>query len=199
MDHQAASGEASQKEKIMMETMRIPYRKVNVLTGLKAARVIEEPKQCAELIEKAKRPLLVIGPNAVDHFIEGRLHLEYCLDLVKKADIPVCATAHVKKKMLEFGTTPDSVYDIIEIINHLRYPDWKGVKKEGSHDLVIFSGVRCDLAEQGLSALKHFAPHLKTMALCRYSHPNADYALPILSPEKWKTYWDGLLANMKTK
>jgi len=180
----------------MAEAMKLPFFHVNVLTGTRGAKVIEDPKVCADVIRKAIRPLLVIGARAIEHFIGDKLHLEYCLELAKKAGIPICATAHVKKKALEFGNIPDSVYDIIEIIHHLTFQDWKGVKKEGNHDLVIFSGVRCDLGEQGLSTLKHFAPHLKTMALCRHSHPNADFALPILNPEKWKDYWDDLLINL---
>ncbi len=180
----------------MAEVMRVPHFRVTVLTGIKGAKIIEDPKECANLIKKAKRPLLVIGAHVIDHFIGDKLHLEYCLELAKKSGIPICATAHVKKKMLELGTTPDSVYDLVEIINFLKHQDWKGVKKEGNHDLVIFSGVRCDLAEQGLSTLKHFAPHLKTMALCRHGHPNADYALPILNTDKWKGYWDNLLMSL---
>jgi CO dehydrogenase/acetyl-CoA synthase epsilon subunit len=35
------------------------------------------------------------------------------------------------------------------------------------------------------------------MALCRFSHPNADYAQPILSDEKWKVYFDDLVAALK--
>ncbi len=182
----------------MAEMMRTPFFKVNVLTGLKGAKVMEDPKVCADIIKKAKRPLLVIGPRAVEHYIGDQLHLEYCLRLARQAGLPICATAHVKKKMVELGTLPDSVYDIIEIVHHLKFQDWKGVKKEGNHDLVIFSGVRCDLAEQGLSTLKHFAPHLKTMALCRFSHPNADYALPILNAEQWKNYWNDLLRNLSS-
>lgn len=180
----------------MVEMMKVPFFQVNVLTGFKGARVIENPKECADLIRKAKRPLLVIGPRAIEHYIGDKLHLAYCLELAEKVGIPICATAHVKKKMLELGKKPDSVYDVIEIIHFLKFQDWRGVKKEGNHDLVIFSGVRCDLAEQGLSTLKHFAPHLNTMALCRFSHPNADYALPILNPEKWKNYWDDLLKKL---
>lgn len=176
--------------------MRIPYFYVNVLTGSKDARVVEDPEVCAEIIKKAKRPLLVIGPRAIEHHIGDKLHLEYCLELARAANLPICATAHVKKKVLELGMVPNSTYDIIEIIHHLQYQDWKGVKGEGNHDLVIFSGVRCDLAEQGLSTLKHFAPHLKTMALCRHSHPNADYALPILNHEKWRSYWSALLMSL---
>lgn len=181
----------------MAEAMILPFFHVNVLTGTKGARVIEDPKACVDIIKKAQRPLLVIGPRAVEHSIGDKLHLEYCLELARAANLPICATAHVKKKALEFGVIPDSVYDIIEIIHHLKFQDWQGVRKEGNHDLVVFSGVRCDLAEQGLSCLKHFAPHLKTMALCRHSHPNADYALPILNPEKWKNYWDTLLMSIR--
>jgi len=179
------------------EVMRLPFWRVNVLTGVKGARVMDSARECASLIRRAKRPLFVTGPRAIDYDLDGKLHLEYCLEVAKVTNIPICATAHSKKKMLELGTTPDSVYDIIEIINHLKDPDWRGVRKEGNHDLVIFSGIRCDLAERGLSTLKHFAPHLKTMALCRFSHPNADYAQPILSDEKWKVYFDDLVANLK--
>jgi len=182
----------------MAEVMRLPFWRVNVLTGVKGARVIEDPRECASLIRRAKRPLYIAGPRAIDHyFTDGKTSLEYVLEIAHLANIPICATAHVKKRMLELGSTPDSVYDIIEIINHLKDPDWQGVRKEGNHDLVIFSGIRCELAELGLSTLKHFAPHLKTMALCRYSHPNADYAQPILSDEKWKGYFEELVTNLR--
>jgi len=181
----------------MPEVMRLPFWKVNILTGLKGARVIDDPQKCAGLIRKAKRPLFVAGPRAIDHYFDnGKTSLEYALEIARLVDMPTCATAHVKKRMLELGIKPDSVYDIIEIINHLKCADWQGVKKEGNHDLVIFSGIRCDLAELGLSTLKHFAPHLKTMALCRYSHPNADYAQPIMSDEQWKGYFEELIADL---
>jgi len=179
------------------EVMRLPFWRVNVLTGVKGARVMDSARECASLIRRAKRPLFVTGPRAIDYDLDGKLHLEYCLEVAKVTNIPICATAHSKKKMLELGTTPDSVYDIIEIVNHLKDPDWRGVRKEGNHDLVIFSGIRCDLAERGLSTLKHFAPHLKTMALCRFSHPNADYAQPVISEEKWKGFFEDLVADLK--
>ena len=85
----------------------------------------------------------------------------------------------------------------MEIINHLKDPAWAGVKKEGNHDLVIFMGIRTDLAEQGLSTLKHFARHLRTMTLCKYYYPNASYSLPNLKDGKWKEFLDSLLMNLK--
>ncbi len=114
------------------------------------------------------------------------------------ANIPTCATAHVEGKMNELGIKPDSVYDAIEIVNHLKDPEWPGVRKEGNHDLVLFFGIRTDLGGQALSNLKHFAPHLKTMTLCKYIFPNADYSLPnIRKDEKWKGFLEELIKKLK--
>lgn len=176
----------------------LPFHRVNVLTGTKGARIIEEPAEYAGLIKKAKRPLLVLGPRVLSMSVEGKLLLEYALEVAKARNIPICATAHVKKKMLELGTPPESVCDIVEIINHLQHPAWQGVKKEGNHDLVLFLGFRTDLGNQGLSTLKHFAPHLKTMTLCKYYYPNADYSLPNLRRDKqWKQFLETLITEIR--
>jgi len=100
--------------------------------------------------------------------------------------------------MVELGVTPDSVYASVEIIHALKDPGWKGVRKEGNHDLVLFFGFRTDLGNQGLSVLKHFAPHLKTMTLCQYYYPHADFPLPnIRQDEQWKAFLEGLIENLK--
>jgi acetyl-CoA decarbonylase/synthase complex subunit epsilon len=175
----------------------LPHYHVNVPTGLKAARIIEDANEYAHIIKRARRPLLVLGPRTLTTSFNGRLAIEYMVDLAKTVNIPVCATAHTKKKLLEIGLTPESSYDIIEIINHLKDSEWKGVRKEGNHDLVIFLGIRCDLAERGLSTLKHFAPHLRTLTLCKTYHPNASYSLPNLKDDKWKEFLKRLIAKLK--
>ncbi len=176
----------------------IPLHRVNVLTGIKAARQIEDAEECAALIQKAKRPLLVLGPLLTKWSLDGKLLIEYALEIARLASIPVCATETVKGKMTQLGVKPDIVYDAVEIINALKDPDWRGVKKEGNHDLVIFFGIRSDLAEQGLSVLKHFAPHLKTMTLCKYYFPNANYSLPnFRKDEQWKAFLVSLIDNLK--
>ncbi len=181
-------------------TMTLPYHRVNVLTGTKAARIIEDPEEYAHLIRRASRPLFVLGPRILNISLGGRLLAEYAVDIARAADIPICATAHTQKKLLELGVQPASNYDLIEIINHLKDPGWHGVKKEGNHDLVIFLGVRTDLGEQGLSTLKHFAPHLKTMTLCKYYYPNASYSLPnFRKDEQWKEFLDKIIENLKQK
>ncbi len=180
-------------------TTALPYHHVNVLTGLKGARIIEDPGEYAMYIKKARRPLLVIGPNTLDQTLGGKLVLEWGLEIAKTLNIPVVATAHTKKKILELGVQPASSYDIIEIINHLKDPAWQGVKKEGNHDLVIFLGIRTDLANAGLSTLKHFAPHLKTLTLCKYVFPHASYSMPNLKDAQWQEFLEKLIAELKVK
>ncbi len=171
----------------------LPRHRVNVLSGTRGANVVEDPGEYARLIEKAKRPLLVLGPLLLDSGPDGKLLLKYALDMARTARIPTCATAHIKGKMDELGVKPDSVYDAIEIVSALKDPGWHGVKGEGNHDLVLFFGIRSDLGNQALSALKHFAPHLKTMTLCKHYFPNANYSLPNFRKDaQWIEFLNGL-------
>lgn len=178
--------------------MAMPYHKVNVLTGFKSAAEMKDPKALAKIIKRAERPLLVIGPKALTLMVVDRPFIEYLVEMAKVANIPICATAHTKGRIEQLGMVPDSTYDIMEILNHLKDPDWKGVKGEGNHDLVIFGGFRTDLGNQGLSTLKHFAPHLKTLTLCKYYYPNATFSLPnIRKDEEWKALLEGLIEELK--
>ena len=176
----------------------LPRHRVNVLTGIKSARLIEDPAEYANLIKKAKRPLLVVGPLLLESATDGKLLLEYALNIAKAANIPICATAQTRGKIVESGVQPDCVYDTVEIVNALKDPDWRGVKKEGNHDLVMFFGIRSDLGNQGLSTLKHFAPHLKTMTMCKHYFPHASYSLTNFKKDaKWQEFLESLIANLK--
>ncbi|RLA80798.1 MAG: CO dehydrogenase/acetyl-CoA synthase complex subunit epsilon [Deltaproteobacteria bacterium] len=178
--------------------MALPYHKVNVLTGFKAATEMKDPKALAKIIKKASRPLMVIGPKALTIQIDGKAFIEYLVEIAKAADIPICATAHTKGKVEELGAQPESTYDIMEILNHLKDPEWKGVRGQGCHDLVIFGGFRTDIGNQGLSTLKHFAPHLKTITLCKFYYPNATFSLPnFRKDEEWKALLEGLVGELK--
>ena len=174
-----------------------PLHRVNVLTGFKTAREISDPAALADLIAKARRPLLILGGTFQHYDLNERPLITYGIKLARAGRIPICATADTKKRLLDFGQKPDCVYDIMEIVHRLKDPEWKGVRKEGNHDLVIFLGFRTDIANQGLSTLKHFAPHLRTMTLCKYYYPNADYSLPNLrKDEEWARILDELIAKL---
>jgi len=177
--------------------MSLPLHYVNVLTGLKGCRVIEDPQALGKIIKKSERPLLVFGPRCLDIDLGGKLAVQYGVELAKSLGAATCATAHTKKKLLELGVIPDSAYDAVEIINHLKDPDWKGVKKQGNHDVVMFLGMRTDFGNQGLSTLKHYAPHLKTITLCPYVYPHATFSLANMKADKWKEYLENLIQSLK--
>lgn len=183
-----------------MATSILPYHHVNTMTGTKYARLIEDPGEYAHLIKRARNPLLLIGAKAVKVPIGDKLEIDYAVEISKIMNIPIVATAHTLMKLHQMGIVPDSTLDIIEILNFLKDPAWKGIKGEGNHDLVLFLGFRSDLGEQSLSTLKHYAPHLKTMTLCQYYYPHASYSLPnFRKNDKWKEFLDTLIANLKSK
>jgi len=176
----------------------IPRHRVNILTGIKSARLIEDPVEYANLIKKAKRPLIVVGPLLLTSTRDGKVLMDYALDIAKSCNIPICATAQTRGKVVELGVQPACVYDTVEIVNALKDPNWQGVKKEGNHDLVIFFGIRSDLGNQGLSTLKHFARHLKTMTLCKHYFPHASYSLPNFKKDaRWLEFLERLIADLK--
>ncbi len=176
--------------------MSFPYHYVNVFTGTKACKVIEDGKEVAELIKKATNPLMVFGPLCLNLELGDRCLIEYGVEIARAGKLPICATANTKKKLVDLGVTPQSTYDIVEIINHLKDPSWKGVEGKGNHDLVIFLGIRADLANQGLSTLKHFSPHLKTMTLCKFLHPHATFSLSNLRDDKWVVMLKTIIENL---
>lgn len=178
----------------------LPFHRVNTLTGTRTARVLEDPKEIAKQIKRAKRPLLVIGPLTGKIVLGDKPLIEYAIEIAKAGNIPICATGTTKANLVQYGFKPDSVYDVVEIVNALKDPSWNGVRGEGNHDLVLFLGIRTDLANQGLSTLKHFAPHLSTLTLCKYYYVHADYSLPNLrKDDQWKSILDGIIENLKSE
>ncbi|MEA1864086.1 MAG: CO dehydrogenase/acetyl-CoA synthase complex subunit epsilon [Euryarchaeota archaeon] len=142
----------------------------------------------AAAIKRAERPVLIVGSELVS--------LNWALDLAKKQDIPVVATAHVAGMMREKGVDPDRVLGAIEITNLLKSPEWGGIRGEGQHDLAIFVDVLHYMEAQMLSTLKHFAPHIKTISLTKGHQPNADQSLPNLSEKKMSEFLAGVVEGL---
>ena len=84
-------------------TTTLPYHRVNVFTGTKSARLIEDAGEYAHLIKRAQRPLLVLGSWALTTTLGGKPLIEYGVEIAKTLDIPICATAHTKKSFLSWA------------------------------------------------------------------------------------------------
>ena len=70
----------------------IPRHRVNVLTGIKSAKLIEDAAEYTSLIKKAKKPLLVVGPLLLGSTDDGKVLMEYALEIAKTCNVPICGT-----------------------------------------------------------------------------------------------------------
>ena len=140
------------------------------------------PKMAALTIKQSKRPLFIIGSllNNIPEEITKK-----SIKIAEKSKITVVATGGSNLALDKIGFKPDYTMGVVEIINHLKDPLWDGFDGKGNYDLVFFIGVPYYLGSQGLSTLKNFAPHIKTLTLCRFMHPNADASFPNMSYEEW--------------
>jgi acetyl-CoA decarbonylase/synthase complex subunit epsilon len=155
----------------------IPWQPT-VIAGPKQALLVT-PETAEMMLQKAKRPLMVIGPLINDSPVQV-----LATKIAEKWNIPIVSSGDAFKSLNEAGISSKS-YGVVEIINLLKDPDWKGINGEGQHDLVVFIGVIYYMGSQGLSTLKHFAPHLKTLTLCKFFHSNADASFPNMKDEEW--------------
>ena len=162
----------------------IPWQPTTI-AGPKQALLVT-PETAQMMLQKAKRPLMVIGPLITNSPVLG-----LATNIADKWNIPIVSTGDAFKTLNEQGISSKR-YGVVEITNLLKDPEWKGINGEGSHDLVIFIGVIYYIGSQGLSTLKHFAPHLKTLTLCKFFHSNADASFPNMKDEEWLRYLEKL-------
>jgi acetyl-CoA decarbonylase/synthase complex subunit epsilon len=158
----------------------IPWQPT-VIAGPKQALLVT-PETAKMMIKKSKRPLMVVGP-----LVKEEPLTDYAADIAAKWGLPMVSTGDAYKAFNEKGVETKS-YGLVEITNLLQDPNWKGVLGEGQHDLVIFMGCIYYMASQGLSTLKHFAPHLKTLTICKFFHSNADASFPNMDDDEWFRY-----------
>ncbi len=166
------------------------------IPGPKQAKILT-PLGAVKMIKRAKRPLFIVGSLALEIELNGKSLIDYAIEIAKGSKMPMVAVAHTPKGFSEKGFQPEAYMPLINIIDRLRDAEWNGVKGEGQHDLVVFLGVLYHIGSQGLSTLKHFAPWLRTITLCRFFHPNAFMSFPNMGEEEWGNYLDEVVAKLR--
>ena len=155
------------------------------VAATKKANPIQKPEIPVAMIKKAAHPILIVGSNATESWMEGKQLIEYLIDLAKASKVPVVATAHMVGEFLKRGYDPAAFMSAMDIGNRLVDPEWRGIDGKGHPDLALFIGLPYYMEALILSGLKHFAPDLKTITLDNMYHAHASWSFPNATLETW--------------
>jgi len=162
----------------------IPFDVANI-PGPETGEVVA-PEVIGSYISSAKRPLLVVGSE----ILRDGFFVEIAIELGKKG-IPIAATGHSIKGFVEKSYSENvQYYNLHELTNCLRDPNWKGLDGKGNYDFVIFFGIIYYYASQMLSCIKNFAtdPLVRAVSIDRYYHPNARMGFTNITPRQEEDY-----------
>lgn len=161
-----------------------PYQMAEI-PGPKKAMLLPGFKVLFGMIEKAKRPLMIVGHEVAEKYLGGRA-IDYIVELAKRFDLPVVATANLIKEFRDRGYEKAYEMSAMEIGSRLVDERWDGIDGKGCHDLVIFIGIPYYMEWVILSGLKHSAPWLKTVSIDPYYQPHATWSMPNMAEEEWE-------------
>jgi len=168
------------------------------IPGPTKALVITKPEVVVAMVKKAKRPILIVGHEAVDSDLGEEKLIDYLIRLAKTAKIPVVATAHIVGEFVKRGYSPAAWMPVVDITNRLQDVDWKGLDGKGQYDLALFTGLPYYMEWTILSSMKHFS-NLKTITLDRFYQPHATWSFPNLSKKDWNENLNILLSKIGEK
>jgi acetyl-CoA decarbonylase/synthase complex subunit epsilon len=155
------------------------------IASTKKANPITKPEIAVAMIKKAQRPLLIVGSNATERYMEGKQLIEYMIDFANASKVPVVATAHMVGEFLKRGYQPASFMSAMDIGQRIVDPTWQGLDGKGHPDLILLVGLPYYVESLMLSGFKHFAPDLKTMTLDNLFHVHASWSFPNATLEEW--------------
>ncbi|NLF87998.1 CO dehydrogenase/acetyl-CoA synthase complex subunit epsilon [Candidatus Bathyarchaeota archaeon] len=155
------------------------------IAATKKANVIQKPEIAVAMMKRAQHPILIVGSNVTERWMDGKQAIEYIIEFANASKIPVVATAHMVGEFVKRGYTPAAYWNAMEISQRVCDPTWMGLDGKGHPDLVIYVGMPYYMEALILSGLKHFAPDLKTMTLDNMYHVHASWSFPNASLEEW--------------
>ncbi|MHA1712468.1 MAG: CO dehydrogenase/acetyl-CoA synthase complex subunit epsilon [Candidatus Ranarchaeia archaeon] len=173
-----------------------PWRKAEIAQPISGS-AIKEPATILRVLDKAKRPILIVGHRTAYPDNEDTPYLDYVIQIANLRDIPVVATAHTIKAFITNNYRVASWLSAMDIINRIRDPTWQGLDGKGAYDLVLMTGLPYEMTSLLLNTLKHFTK-IKTICLDRFYFPNASLAYPNLREKRWFKELDALIEALKT-
>ena len=81
------------------------------IAATKKANPIQKPEIAVAMIKRAQRPLLIVGSNATESYMEGKQLIDYLIDFANASKVPVVATAHMVGEFIKRGYHTSRLHD----------------------------------------------------------------------------------------
>jgi len=156
------------------------------IAGPKHANIFPNADVAANMISKARRPLLVVGSKSVEMETNDGDFVDSTIRAMKNPKLSVVATAHMIGEFRKRGADKAKSMSLFVLGKYLSDPDWKGLDGEGPYDLVVFAGFPYYMEWLLESGLKNFAQKLRTVSLDRTYQPNAQWSLGWMPAPDWQ-------------
>jgi acetyl-CoA decarbonylase/synthase complex subunit epsilon len=167
------------------------------IAGSMRALPITNPEVVVAAIKRSKRPVLVVGHEAIEEDLTDGKPIDYAIQMAELTEVPIVATAHIVGEFSRRGFQKASRMPVVDIANRLKDPEWRGLDGQGQYDLALFMGLQYYLEWVVLSGLKHFAPHVKTVSLDRYHQPHANWSFSNMTIEDWERQLKAIVIQLK--
>ncbi len=132
-----------------------------------------KPKVVANMLNKAKRPVLITGGGILSN---ERL-VEFVCELQGRTGIEVIATGGSSKFLMKKGVKVKMAVFTLHYVTQFLIDSQE-------YDLVIFLGFRAPYyLSRMLSALKHFS-NVNTISICEWYQPHAKFSFPSFRKEE---------------
>jgi acetyl-CoA decarbonylase/synthase complex subunit epsilon len=143
---------------------------------------------------KAKKPLLIVGSEAVTEKHGKGDMIDYAIALSNAGNIPVIATGGAVKAFLEKGFAQVKSMGAMEVAYRLQDSEWKGPTGKGPHDLIMVYGIPYYMQWTLLSAVMNFGTHITAIAIGRHYQPHAKWSFPNMKEKEYHVVLDDILA-----
>ncbi len=163
------------------------------ICGPDAAKALTKASVIKRDLGKAKKPVLVVGSEAVTEKHRKGDMIDYAIALAEARKMPVIATGGAIKAFIEKGFSGAKSMGAMEAAFYLQDPEWKGPAGKGPHDMVLIFGMPYYMQWTLLSAVMNFGTHLTAIALGRYYQPHAKWSFPNMKEKQWHDALDEIL------
>jgi acetyl-CoA decarbonylase/synthase complex subunit epsilon len=163
------------------------------ICGPDSAKSLTKPDVLKRDLKKAKKPLLIVGSEAVSEKHGKGDMVDYAIALSKAKKMDVIATGGAIKAFIEKGFEGAKTMGAMELAYRLQDPEWKGSHGTGPYDMIMIYGQPYYMQWTMLSSVMNFAPQIVAIALGRYFQPHAKWSFPNMKEKQYHTILDEIL------